>query len=422
MKQGTLINRIVMLLFFLAILIYFGGAAWRGLRKPYPAYPVHAYEVDETVEATGYLVRQEEVLEGQGDIVRLLPGEGEKVSAGSTVALLYADAASMERSERLESLQTEAEQIAAAIDQTGASALDSNGGAVSDALVALRASVASGDLTALESQSLSFKSAIYRQAHRYGDADALSAALESTRGEIAALQAQTAMSTGRVTVSHSGIFSGQTDGYEGILTPDSLESLTPSALDALDDVERQGTGVGKLITDASWYFVCPMDESDARRLTEGGSVTVRFSRDWSGEVDMTVERIGPPENGRVAVILSSHKFLSSTTLLRRQTVELVFDRRPGLQVPLRALRVEERTWKDDKGDEHTDQTSCVYVLVGIKAERKWVNILAQGEDYYLVEPIAGEKDTDNQEKRYLRAGDQVIVATQEIYDGMIVEP
>lgn len=137
---------------------------------------------------------------------------------------------------------------------------------------------------------------------------------------------------------------------------------------------------------------------------------------------MTVERIGPPENGRVAVILSSHKFLSSTTLLRRQTVELVFDRRPGLQVPLRALRVEERTWTDDDKVEHTEQTSCVYVLVGIKAERKWVNILAQGEDYYLVEPIAGEKDTDSQEKRYLRAGDQVIVATQEIYDGMIVEP
>lgn len=420
MKQGNLINRIVTLLFFGAIVIYFVGAAWRGLRDPYPAYPVYAYEVDETVEATGYLVRQEQVLEGQGDIVRLLPGEGEKVAAGSTVALLYADQASMERSERLESLQTEAEQIAAAISQTGESAVDSTGTAASDALVALRASVAAGDLTGLEGQSFSFKSAIYRQAHRYGDAGALSAALDSAREEIAALQAQTAMNTGRVRISRSGIFSGQTDGYESVLTPDILESLTPSALDELAEEERQGTGIGKLITDASWHFVCPMAESDARRLTEGGSVTVRFSRDWSGEVDMTVERIGLPEEGRVAVILSSHKFLSATTLLRRQTVELVFDRRPGLQVPAQALRVEERTWTDDAGAEHTDQQSCVYVLVGIKAERKWVNILAQGEDYYLVEPITTKKDTESQEKRYLRAGDQVIVATQEIYDGMIV--
>lgn len=420
MKQGTLINRIVMLLFFAAIVIYFAGAAWRGLREPYPTYPVYAYEVDETVEATGYLVRQEMVLEGQGDIVRLIPGEGEKVSAGSTVALLYADQASMERSERLESLQIEAEQIAAAIDQTGESTMDSTGTAVSDALVALRTSVAAGDLTGLETQSLTFKSAIYRQANRYGDAEALSTALAGAREEIAALQAQTAMSTGRVAVSRSGIFSGQTDGYETVLTPEGLESLTVSALDALAGEERQGTGIGKLITDANWYFVCPMAESDARRLTEGGSVTVRFSRDWSGEVDMQVERIGLPEGGRVPVILSSHKFLSATTLLRRQTVELVFDRRPGLQVPAQALRVEERVWKDDAGAEHTDQTPCVYVLVGIKAERKWVNILAQGEDYYLVEPIAAKKDTDVQEKRYLRAGDQVIVATQEIYDGMIV--
>ncbi len=421
MKQGSLINRIVMLLFFSAIVVYFAGAAWRGLREPYPTYPVYAYEVDETVEATGYLVRQEEVLEGQGDIVRLLPGEGEKISAGSTGALLYTDQASMERSERLESLQAEAEQIAAAVAQTGESAMDSTGTAVSDALVALRSSVATGDLTGLESQSRSFKSAIYRQAHRYGDGDALTTALASAREEIAALQAQTAMSTGRVKVSRSGVFSGQTDGYETVLTPGILESLTPSDLDALAEEEHQGAGIGKLITSATWYFVCPMEEADARRLTEGGSTTVRFSRDWSGEVDMTVERIGPPENGRVAVILSSRKFLSATTLLRRQTVELVFDRRPGLQVPAQALRVEERTWTDDGGVEHTDQTPCVYVLVGIKAERKWVNILAQGENYYLVEPIAVKQGNETQEKRNLRAGDQVIVATQEIYDGMIVE-
>ena len=34
MKQGTLLNKVVMTLFFAAIILYMGGAAWRGLRDP----------------------------------------------------------------------------------------------------------------------------------------------------------------------------------------------------------------------------------------------------------------------------------------------------------------------------------------------------------------------------------------------------
>ena len=100
MKQGTLLNKIVMTLFLLAILAYFAGAAWKGLRDPYPTVQAYAYSVDDTLEATGYLVRQEQVLSGSGGIVRLLPAEGEKVAAGTTVALLYADEAALERSGR----------------------------------------------------------------------------------------------------------------------------------------------------------------------------------------------------------------------------------------------------------------------------------------------------------------------------------
>ena len=97
--------------------------------------------------------------------------------------------------------------------------------------------------------------------------------------------------------------------------------------------------MGKLVTDATWYFVCAMGEEEAGRLIEGRTVTVRFSRDWSGEVDMKVERVGEtPENGRVAVVLSSDRYLSETTLLRKQTVELVFDSQTGIRVPTQSVR------------------------------------------------------------------------------------
>ena len=219
-------------------------------------------------------------------------------------------------------------------------------------------------------------------AQRDTDLNDLKEKLTAAQAEMESLRSQT-QDVGRVTVVESGVFSGQVDGYEPILTPDGLNDLTPSKLAALEDqaVPVGEESLGKLITDTTWYFACTLSEENARRLTEGGKVTVRFSRDWAGDVDMTVERISAPEEGQMAVILSSHRFLSDVTLLRRQTVELVFVRRTGIRVPTGALRVE-TVEQTDKGTGEVKQVNvaCVYVRVGVTAERKPVSILAQGED------------------------------------------
>ena len=203
MKQGTLLNKIVMTLFLLAILAYFAGAAWKGLRDPYPTVQAYAYSVDDTLEATGYLVRQEQVLSGSGGIVRLLPAEGEKVAAGTTVALLYADEAALERSQRLETLEREAQQLSSAIAAAGESAQGETAQRVTDAMVELHAAVEEEDFTRLESQVSAFKSAVYQQAQRYGDAGDLAAALSGIQAEAATLRAQTAQNVGRVEADRS---------------------------------------------------------------------------------------------------------------------------------------------------------------------------------------------------------------------------
>jgi len=425
MKQGAVINRIVMLLLLAAILLYLGGAAWQVFRDPYPTTQAYAYQVDDTVEATGYLCRSEQLLTGGTGVVRLLPGEGEKVAAGSTVALLYADTLSVERSERLETLRAELKQ-AEQVQTEASKQLQSNdpGAEAANALVNLRASVEAGDFTHLEAQTSEFKSAVYRQALRYGNVSDLSSLIANTKSEIAALEAQGSQGTGVVRVSDSGVFSGHADGYENVLLPDQINDLTPTALDALPTQVQAVPSdvVGKLITDSKWYFVCTLAVEQANRLVEDGVITARFSRDWSGEVNMTVERIGAPQNGRVAVVLSSTQFLSQTTLLRKQTVELVFSTWSGIRVPAKAVRVEEdRKINEETGQEETVPVTCVYVQTGKKADRKPVEILVQGEDYYLVKPFISDKATKEEEKKSLRAGDAVVIASQPIWDGKVLQ-
>ena len=431
MKQGTLLNKVVMTLFFAAIILYMGGAAWRGLRDPYPTVQAYTYVVEDTMEATGYLVRQEQVIhgwaiqaEGTEATVRLLPSEGEKIAAGTTVALLYSDGAAMERSQRLETLEAEAAQLREAITAGENGQGEQIGRKVTSSMVALRRAVEAGDFTRLESQVGTFKSAVYQQAQRYGNGDDLAAALTAAQNEINTLRALTPQEGVRVTVPQSGIFSGQVDGYETVLVPEITEGVTPSLLDSLESraVEEDSSALGKLITNSQWYFIFSLGEEQAKRLTVGRAVPVRFSRDWSGTVDMTVERISLPENGRVAVVLSTRKFLSETTLLRRQTVELIFDSQMGIRVPLGAVRVEEQTETDkDSGETRTVQVTGVYVQVGAFAEFKPVTVLAQGEDYYMVRPLLPENADTVQQKLALRAGDSVIIASEEIWDGKVIE-
>lgn len=431
MKQGTLLNKVVMTLFFAAIILYMGGAAWRGLRDPYPTVQAYTYVVEDTMEATGYLVRQEQVIhgwtiqaEGTEATVRLLPSEGEKIAAGTTVALLYSDGAAMERSQRLETLEAEAAQLREAITAGENGQGEKIGRKVTSSMVALRRAVEAGDFTRLESQVGTFKSAVYQQAQRYGNGDDLAAALTAAQNEINTLRALTPQEGVRVTVPQSGIFSGQVDGYETVLVPEITEGVTPSLLDSLESraVEEDSSALGKLITNSQWYFIFSLGEEQAKRLTVGRAVPVRFSRDWSGTVDMTVERISLPENGRVAVVLSTRKFLSETTLLRRQTVELIFDSQMGIRVPLGAVRVEEQTETDkESGETRTVQVTGVYVQVGAFAEFKPVTVLAQGEDYYMVRPLLPENADTVQQKLALRAGDSVIIASEEIWDGKVIE-
>ena len=270
MKQGTLINRIVMLLLLAAVLVYLGVSAWRSFRDPYTLVLSYAYTVDDSLEATGFLVREERVLASPGGIVDLLPEEGEKVSRGETVALLYQNDSGLARKEELQSLTMEKEQLQYALERTQSGGDSSQlSQQVIDAIVALRSSVSTGDLTQLEDETLLLKSLVYKRDFTFnggeedGDAAAaIQSSIDAVDAQIAALSAQAAQDTSRLTASQAGVFSGQTDGYESLLTPALLETSS--------------TASGPSRTPARWASWSPMPPGTlsapwARRRPGGSS-------------------------------------------------------------------------------------------------------------------------------------------------------
>ncbi len=403
MKQGTVFTKTAMLVLLAGVLLYLGAYLWNSLTDSFSTTYAYSCTVDDGLELTGLLVREETVLAGRNGIVDLIPDEGEKVGVGQTVARIYTTNEAVERKNQIAALELTAQQLSYAMssgDNDNAAKLDED---ILADVIALRACASTKEFSTLDDQILDLKSTLLRREYTYGDGGDLSSQLTQVSSEIKTLKSQSTQDTSTVTTSVSGIFSVLVDGYEGLLTPAALDDFTLPAVNSLltQQVTGDATALGKLITSDTWYFLTTVDADAAARLQTGHTFPVTFSRDYSGELPMKVDRIGTAEDGQAVLVLSCDRGLSDTTLLRKQTVELILNRDAGIRVPKAALRVS------------SDGSAGVYVLTGAQAEYKAVTVLADGSDFYVVRSVATDKTA-------LRDGDAIITTADGLYDGKVV--
>lgn len=420
MKQGKSFTTFVIIALAVVLAVYLGFYALRAFQDPYGTTLVYLYTVNDSVEADGLIVRREQVLPAQSGIVEITRAEGERVGVGQEVALVYQNSQAQSNQEQLDALELEIDLLEYAISQSGgvdsAARLDED---ILQALVDLRAACALGDYTDLEGQVLEIKSDVLKRGYTYGDgltsAD-LSAQLQDLRNQRSALQQQSAFTTGRVTAPQSGTFSNLVDGYESLLTPESVFQLTPSSLaELIDNPPAADSALGKLITSSRWYFAASLPGEAADRLSQGGVATLRFTGEFSRDVAVTVEQIGPAEGGQTLVVFSSDRYLSQITLLRHQTAELIFESWSGLRIPTAALRLLQEEQTDEETGQVTQTTRLgVYALVAGRVTFKEVEVLTEGEDYYVVRPVGTGRDA-------LRAGEEIITRGLDLQDGQLLE-
>ncbi len=420
MKQGKPVITVAIAAIAVALVIYFGFYVAKVFSEPYTTALAYTYTSNDSAEAVGILVRQETVLPAQTGIVDVTRSEGEKVGVGQSVAQVYRDSQAQNNQADLEALADQIQLLEYSSDGGGvdsAAKLDEN---ILQAVTALHAASGVGDYNQLEDQARTLKSTVLKRGYVYGNglgAEELSQKLNDLKSQYAALKQQTSSSTSTIRAPQSGVFSTLVDGYETAVTPQTVFQLTPSSLSALlaGQGKEAGGGMGKLITSTRWYFAAALPVSVAERLKEGSTATLRFSGDFDQDIDMRVDQVSEAEGDKSVVVFSTDRFLSQTTLLRQQTAELIFNSWSGLRIPKQALRMEKSTYTDkETGQEVQNNRLGVYALLGGRAEFKTVEVVTEGDDYYVVRSTTDESDA-------LRAGDEVIVRATELYDGQLLE-
>lgn len=419
MKENTLVNKAIVGVICIAVILYFAVYLALGFQNDLVTTTAYAYSVDVGTEASGLLVRQEQVLPNSGQYVDILLDEGEKVSKGGKIALIHASQDSLNTRQAIQSLEAEIEQLEYSLStgtqSTNSSRLDEE---VVNSMVAIRSLAAVGDLSTLEDSALHLRTMVFQRDYVYGNtqaADQIEQLIQEKKTELGSLNASLSQVSQTITAPASGYFSGQVDGFESLITPSMLSNLTMSQLSDLlgqEPVTNQNA-LGKVITNPTWYLATLIDQESVSGLLEGNTYKISFSHDYYGMISMKLDRL-VSENGQTMAIFSTNTNLSDTTLLRQQMVDIIAQQIDGIRIPRQALRVVTNTVTDEEGNESQVNSYGVYTVVGTQAEWQEVKVLHSDDSFYLVAPV------DETASSRLRAGDEIILNSTQVSDGMVV--
>ena len=405
--------RLLVGLLVLLSAVYFGIQTFRYFTDPFSTTVVWLYRFEESMDLNGCVIRDEEALSAEdGAFIRSGRDEGERVSVGGTVAQIYADQSALNNQTETDAVQRRLEQLRYARDTaTGAEAASKMDGQIFETIVECRAALSAERLDRAREQGAQLRTLILKRDYSPADLNNLDMEISELESSLETLNARAEREVRKITASRSGLYSSVTDGYEAILTPQTLWDLTPSALAALDPDESAISPAGKMIYGDFWYYAValPMERvEELRERAASGSLVLRFARGADRDFPVELHYVGDEENGRAVAVLRCQEYLSEVTLQRRQKASLIYGSREGLRVPREALRLVEDAQSGEK-------RQGLYCVVGTEARFKPVEVFYTGEDFLLVQAPEDASDVLR-----IRAGDEVIVRADNLYDGKIV--
>lgn len=401
MKQGKSYFTVILWILLAAIAAYFGYNVVSSLYAPLMTATVTPYEAGAGYYASGFVVREEELLYSQYGTTVLNCAEGAHVAANDTVATGYRSEDAKTRQTRIDELSGQIEQLQYAWSAVSSvydqAALDAD---IAGDLAQLSRYLALRDMNSVSDLSPELKGLILRRTGSDSDSGSLQAHISTLQAELETLEAQSAGDTSAILAGKAGTFSAAVDGYESVLTPERLMEMTVAEFESVQPDETDANAIGRLVTSATWYYACVVPASELSGVEEGNRATLTFARDYYQPVTMRVARLGGNEAGSRLLVLSSDRALQNVTLLRQQSAEIVFTSYSGLRVPKSAVRVE------------NGQTG-VYILEGTLAKWKPITILHDTGESYVV-------TLDTSSTNNLWPGDELIINAKNLYDGKVV--
>lgn len=403
-RSGGLLMPIVSALLILFVTVYMGFHIINAMRDPLKTVEAVEFSIEDTVQANGYFVRDEILIAKTGGVVRPSVENGARLAKGDVAFYVYRDQAALELDAELKGLEARIANMEYAQSQT-TGIMDA---AQMDRLIYARLTDMlnardSRRKTLMSDQTVEFESLVFKREYTYNGGADISGTIAALKSEALDLRKRQTSAVSSIKAERSGAFTTEIDGYEGVLSMETLESMTLSGFDALGTMKNAGAAaenMGKQALGFSWGYIMDIPEDSSLLIKTGQKITLRFTDIYRTYVSFTVERI-ERENGRALVCLTTNANVSLFIDSRRLPSDVITQSHSGLRVPKEAIRL------------NMGKTG-VYCLVGDRAVFKPVEIITERDNYYLVAFNAVTADAKG-----LLPADKMIVGGKDIYDGKV---
>ncbi len=371
--------------------------------------PVALVKEDRTVNADGYIVRNEVPVEFTSDgLLTYTVTDGTRVSSGDTVAEVYGgDAGQSEQLEKLNDAVRQRQLLDEAITKKGSYSPS----AVDREIARLKGEIdrqtAEGDTVGLIPLTESLQVMLYIRELKVGnDLSEVKTAMDE---EIDRLKESVGGALSAVKSTRTGYYFSSCDGYESYLTVEALESADPDELRTLlnretEPEETHGTA-GKIVTDYKWCVMMEIPVSSARELAEGRQYSVGFSELGDETLSMNLDRLIMEYGSDTAILIfSCTEMPADFSYTRYQSVSVVIGETDGYRIPVGSLR-------------ELNGITGVYVMRGSVVEFREIAPVLLSDGAVLVD--ANAEPTG--EYPMLGYYDIVIVRGKNLYVGKIVD-
>lgn len=409
MKAGNRLLSVLAAAAAVIIVIYFAAELYGLSAHSYTTQTAYNQTVPETIDSKMYIIRDETVLTANNSGVTVqLADNGERVSKGSAIAAVFADEASAKNYVEADSLKNKLEVYKSIDGQLKLANIDMDklSAEIDSEYMNIINDAYYNDYTSLEECKLAFSEKISRKQVSLEQPVDCSEKIASLTSKIASLESS-ATASSIITAESSGYYVGSPDGYENVLTVDSLDKLTPAMLDEAHNAQKSeipANSIGKIINGYNWYIATVIDAAKTVGFSDGKTVKLVLGDSGSMTVTTKVHSMNAVEGNNTLVVFKCTLMNDELASLRKVDGKVVINEYSGLKVSKDALRF------DDEGQ------PGVYIRRANIVNFRSVNILYTDEKFVIVAPDEDVKLN----YAHLELYDEVIISGKDLSDGMVI--
>ena len=397
-------KKIIAIILTIIILGYIGYASYLLIVNPTNTYIIKEGTISEEDEATGYIIRDEEVIKGENyeNGIYAIVAEGEKVAKGNSIFRYYSSS-EKETSEKIQEINYKIQNLLENEENPPSADIKSIENQIEEKIKKLR------DLNnyqeILEYQN-NIDNLVSKKINFIGEI--------SENSEIRQLVKEKKMYEEKLkngaeykTSEMSGIVSYRVDGLEDILSEDKFNDITEEYLNDLGlrtgQIISKSNESGKVVNNFKCYIAVTLNSELAMKAKVGSKVKLRISNEE--ELGAEIVQINEEVEKRT-IIFKMNKITENLINHRKIAVDVIWWDATGLKVPIQAL-VEENGLNYVIRNKSGIETK---VLVKVKKQTDKFAIITSYSLKDLEEIGYDEKDIKNYKK--INNYDEILLNTK----------